>query len=47
LDTEFLKNTFTAFIFEKGLLHEAHVTGRVTLISGKLYRHSNATLVRT
>jgi len=30
---EFMGNVFTNFIFEKLLLHEALVTGRVTLVA--------------
>jgi len=33
LSLEFLANVFTNFIFEKFLLHEALVTGRVTATS--------------
>jgi len=41
---EILRNVFTKFIFEKLLLPEALVMGRVTAISNNLHEQSNATL---
>jgi len=41
---DFLRNVFTNFIFEKLLSHEELVTRRVTAISSKLCKQSNAVL---
>jgi len=35
---EILRNVFTNFIFEKIILHEALVTGRVTAVSNNLHK---------